>query len=196
MAHQKQYFFCGIGGSGMLPLAMILRAQGHKIEGSDRALDQGNLAAKFDYLRAQGIILHAQDGSGLVSAEQILVASAAVEATVTDVKSALELGCQRLTRAELLAQLFNAAPTSIGIGGTSGKSTTTGMVGWILDHAGQRPTVMNGAVMKNFVTPKALFASSVIGGGDIFVSELDESDGSIEMFKAHIALVNNIAHGS
>ncbi len=34
----KHYFFCGIGGSGMLPLALILRGQGGVVEGSDRML--------------------------------------------------------------------------------------------------------------------------------------------------------------
>ena len=44
----KDYFFCGVGGSGMLPLAMIVQAQGHRIAGSDRALDQGRTPNKFD----------------------------------------------------------------------------------------------------------------------------------------------------
>jgi UDP-N-acetylmuramate--alanine ligase len=61
-------FFCGIGGSGMLPLASILRARGDKVAGSDRALDAGRLAAKFDYLRSLGIPLFPQDGSGLAEA--------------------------------------------------------------------------------------------------------------------------------
>ena len=51
----KRYFLIGVGGSGMLPLALILKGAGHEVEGSDRALDQGRLAAKFEYLRAQGV---------------------------------------------------------------------------------------------------------------------------------------------
>ncbi len=72
----KSYFFSGVGGSGMLPLALILRARGFEVAGSDRSLDQGRLGAKFEYLKAQGIALFPQDGSGLVSADQILVRSA------------------------------------------------------------------------------------------------------------------------
>jgi len=189
----KDFFFCGIGGSGMLPLAMIVKAEGHHVEGSDRALDQGRTGAKFDYLRSLGIKLHAQDGSGLKRAEQVLVASAAVEDTVPDVVAAKEAGAARLSRAELLAQLFNAAQTPIGVAGTSGKSTTTAMIGWILHHARKDPTIMNGAVMKNFVKPEALFASALVGEGEAFVSEVDESDGSIAMFHPKIAVLNNIA---
>ncbi|WP_411816525.1 UDP-N-acetylmuramate--L-alanine ligase [Hyphococcus sp. DH-69] len=193
MSETKDYFFCGIGGSGMLPLAMIVNARGAHVEGSDRALDQGRSNAKFDYLRDLGIALHPQDGSGLVRASQILVASAAVEDTVPDVVAANKLGASRLSRAALLAKLFNESRRPIGVAGTSGKSTTTGMIGWILHHAGHSPTVMNGAVMKNFVTDDALFASALVGDGDEFVSEVDESDGSIAMFSPKIAVLNNIS---
>jgi UDP-N-acetylmuramate--alanine ligase len=183
----KSYFFVGIGGSGMMPLAQIVAAQGASVAGSDRSLDQGRLGTKFEGLAAQGIALFAQDGSGIVSADQIVVASAAIEATVPDIVRATELGCARMTRAELLAELFNAAPVSIAVGGTSGKSTVTGMIGWILDQAGRDPTIMNGAIMKNYGT------GARVGGGDIFVSEVDESDGSIALYTPTVAVLNNVA---
>lgn len=183
----KSYFFVGIGGSGMLPLAEIVAAQGHVVAGSDRSLDQGRLSAKFEALAARGVALFPQDGSGIVSSDQIVVASAAVEATVPDIVRASELGCPRLTRAALLAQLFNAAPTRIAVGGTSGKSTVTGMIGWIMDRAGHDPTIMNGAIMKNYGS------GSRVGSGQVFVSEVDESDGSIALYNPSVAVLNNIA---
>lgn len=193
MSQAKSYFFSGVGGSGMLPLALILRGKGATVAGSDRSLDQGRLSAKFEYLKAQGIALFPQDGSGVTSADQILVRSAAVEDTVGDVVAAKRVGALDLKRPQLLAELFNAAPVRIGVAGTSGKSTTTGMIAWLLYRAGRDPTVMNGAVMKNFVTPDALFASALVGKGDAFVSEVDESDGSIARYEPTIAVVNNIA---
>ena len=84
-------FFSGIGGSGMLPLASIVRASGAKVAGSDRSLDAGRTPHKFDYLRSLGIQLSPQDGSGLQPG-MTLVTSAAVEATVPDVLRARELG--------------------------------------------------------------------------------------------------------
>ncbi|MBI3440081.1 MAG: UDP-N-acetylmuramate--alanine ligase [Proteobacteria bacterium] len=193
MSPAKSYFLSGIGGSGMLPLALILRGKGATVAGSDRSLDQGRLAPKFEYLKAQGIDLFPQDGSGITTAEQIFVRSAAVEDTVPDVVAAHRVGARDMKRPELLAELFNAAPVRIGVAGTSGKSTTTGMIAWLLSRAGRDPTVMNGAVMKNFVTPDALFASALVGKGDAFVSEVDESDGSIARYKPTLAVVNNIA---
>lgn len=193
LAHPGPYFFCGIGGSGMLPLALIVKGRGADVEGSDRSLDAGRTAAKFDFLRARGIRLHPQDGSGVTRKEQLLVTSAAVEDTVPDVVAAKQLGCPQVKRPQLLAELVNSAKVSIAVGGTSGKSTVTGMIGWILYATRRDPTVMNGAVMKNFVAGDFPFASAIVGEGDIFVSEVDESDGSIALYNPTIAVLNNIA---
>jgi UDP-N-acetylmuramate--alanine ligase len=187
-----QYFFCGIGGSGMLPLAAILRAGGARVAGSDRSLDAGRLGSKFDYLRSLGITLAPQDGSGLTGG-MTLVTSAAVESTIPDVVRADELDLPRLTRPQLLAKLLNAAQRSIAVGGTSGKSTVTGMIGWILHALHHQPTVMNGAVMKNFVSPSAPFASALVGDPELFVSEVDESDGSIALYRPTVAVLGNIS---
>jgi UDP-N-acetylmuramate--alanine ligase len=191
MASQKAYFFCGVGGSGMTPLALIVQARGGKVEGSDRALDQGRNSARFDFLRARGVVLYPQDGSGLTSAEQTLVVSAAVEETIPDVQAARRVGAPIVTRAQLLAELFNAAEIGVGVAGTSGKSTTTAMIGWIL--AGADPTIMNGAEMKNFASAETPFASARVGAGPAFVSEVDESDGSIALYRPSVAVVNNIS---
>src|SRR3954471_2231682 len=185
-------FFSGIGGSGMLPLASIVRAGGAKVSGSDRSLDAGRTPHKFDYLRSLGIRLFPQDGSG-VQKGMTLVTSAAVEANVPDVVRAKELGLAHLTRPEFLARLLYSAQRSVAVGATSGKSTVTGMIGWILQACHRQPTVMNGAVMKNFVTPSAPFASALVGDPELFVSEVDESDGSIALYRPEIAVLTNIS---
>src|SRR5918996_3930706 len=100
MTDANSYFFCGIGGSGMLPLALIVQGRGAAVAGSDRTLDQGRLAPKFEFLKARGIALHPQDGSGLTRADQLLVTSAAIEETVPDVIRAKEVGARRVTRPE------------------------------------------------------------------------------------------------
>jgi len=194
----SDYFFCGIGGSGMLPLALIVQARGARIAGSDRSRDQGRTPEKFAWLEAHGVALSPQDGSGITRADQIVVASGAVEETVPDIAAARAVGATVMTRPELLSRLFNAAPTSVGVAGTSGKSTITGMIAWILHQAGRAPTVMNGAVMRNFVGPDHPFASALIGpasqkGADLFVSEVDESDGSIARYDPTVAVVSNIS---
>src|SRR3974377_1595050 len=193
MSQLGDYFFCGVGGSGMTPLALLIQARGAGVEGSDRALDQGRNAKRFDFLRARGVLLHPQNGSGVTRASQILVTSAAVEETVPDVQAARRVGAAITTRARLLAELFNSAGLGGGIAGTSGKSTTVGMLGWILHRAGKSPTIMNGADMKNFINAGSPFASARIGEGEVFVSEVDESDGSLTFFEPRVAVVNNIS---
>lgn len=193
MNQDASYFFCGIGGSGMLPLAMIVQARGAVIEGSDRALDQGRTPEKFNWLRAHGVTLHPQDGSGVTRPGQTVIATGAIEETVPDIGAAKRAGATIKTRPELLSELFNDAPTSVGVAGTSGKSTITGMIAWILHQTGRQPTVMNGAVMKNFADADHPFASALIGGPDLFVSEVDESDGSIARYDPAVAVVSNIS---
>jgi UDP-N-acetylmuramate--alanine ligase len=189
----RPLFFCGIGGSGMLPLAQIAHGLGHSVAGSDRSHDQGRTPEKFAWLAAHGFQLFPQDGSGVTSPDQILIASAAIEDTVPEVARAKELGCERLSRAELLSAMFNDAGFSIAVGGTSGKSTVTGMIAWILNEGGYDPTVMNGAVMKNFVSEDNPFASARIGRPDLFVSEVDESDGSIALYRPTIGVLLNVS---
>ena len=177
----------------MTPLALLIKARGGLVEGSDRAHDQGRNAKRFNFLRANGVLLHPQDGSGVTRPSQILVTSAAVEESVPDVQAARRIGAAVITRATLLAELFNSAALGVGVAGTSGKSTMVGMLGWILHRAGKSPTIMNGADMKNFIDVGSPFASAKIGEGEVFVSELDESDGSITLFEPHVAVLNNIS---
>ncbi len=186
-------FFCAIGGSGMLPLALMMKARGADVRGSDRGFDQGRTPERFAFIEKQGIKLFPQDGSGITNDLSRVIVSTAVEKTVPDYAAALEKNIPILHRAELLAELFNAAQTGIAVAGTSGKSTTTGMIGWILHACGRAPSIVNGAVMKNFVSPDMPFASAAVGDPDLFVAEVDESDGSIAHYAPRIAVLNNIS---
>ena len=189
----RPFFFVGIGGSGMLPLAQILKARGAHVAGSDRSFDQGRTPEKFALLEKAGFDLFPQDGSGIASADQIVVASAAIEDSVPEIARANELGCLRMTRAELNSILFNTAGAGIAVAGTSGKSTVTGMLGWILAACGRDPTIMNGAVMKNFISDDRPVASAVAGGESLYVSEVDESDGSIALYRPAVGILLNVS---
>ena len=187
---KKSYFFCAIGGMGMSALAQILVACGHSVSGSDRSYDMGEAREKFQKLAEMGITLYPQDGSGIKkSGADVFVVSTAVEDTVPDVKAAKECGLLILHRAELLAQIASMEKL-LTIGGTSGKSTTTGMLGHILSVTGKNPTVINGALMCD--TQEGL-GNVTLGGTKLCVAEVDESDGSIKNFAPQIAALLNIA---
>ncbi len=185
------YFFCGIGGSGMLPLAVLLHKSGHKIFGSDRSYDQGKNHDKFQSLKDIGIHIVPQDGLAIDKNIDILVVSSAVEKTIADVKAAIDNNIPIITRGKLLAELFNDANTNIAIAGTSGKSTVTGMIATILTEIGQDPTVVNGGNIRNFDDTK--FSNMRKGHSDLFIAEMDESDGSIAHYNPSISILNNIA---
>jgi len=190
----RTYFFCGIGGSGMMPLAVLLKKQGHKIIGSDRSYDQGKTPDKFQALKDIGIKIFPQDGSGVTKNVDELVVSSAVENTIPDVKSALDFDIPIIKRGQLLAQSFNSVEHKIAIAGTSGKSTVTGMVGTILTEMGEDPTIVNGGEIRNLQLNKNdKFSNIRKGRDDLFIAEMDESDGSIEHYNPSIAALNNIA---
>jgi len=171
----------------MSALAVLLRAQGWAVSGSDRSRDRGETPEKFVSLEKQGIQLCPQDGSGIMDDIDVLIVSSAVEDSIPDVAAAKQKDIPIKKRAEILAGMFNAAKTSVAIGGTSGKSTVTAMTGWILSHAGYDPVIANGAHMVNFDGQNAKTGSGP------FVAEVDESDGSIDLFNPAVAVVTNIS---
>ncbi len=176
----------------MSALADMVRRQGHVVSGSDRGYDHGDSPEKFNLFIKNGMALHRQDGSGVTGDVDRVVVSSAVEPGIPDVQAALTRNITVLKRAELLASLFNAQQ-GIGIAGTSGKTTTTGMTGWMLHALGLKPTIANGGVMPNFIGhPNSLMGNAVVDDGGLFVAEMDESDGTIEYFTPYIAVLNNI----
>lgn len=175
----------------MLPLAIILKGLGYDVRGSDRSRDQGRLPEKFAWIEQQGIRLYPQDGSGIGHDTGTLVISTAVEDSIPDVAAAKKLNITIRKRAEILADFFNRSKTRIAIAGTSGKTTTTGMVGFLLKEAGLDPIVMNGGIFRNYAHDNP-YATALVGKGDVFVTEADESDGSIALYHPDIAVLHNI----
>lgn len=170
----------------MLPLALILRGMGCEISGSDRGHDQGKTPEKFGYILSQGIELYPQDASGLHD-DMTLVVSSAIEDSIPEVKVAKERNIPIVKRAELLATIFNDAEMRVSVAGTSGKSTTTGMIGFLYHRLGYNPTVMNGAVFKNFASDANPFATALSGEPYRVIIEADESDGSIALYNPRVA---------
>ncbi len=168
----------------MSALAAILQLQGYAVAGSDRGYDQGKSPEKFAHLKSLGIHLCPQDGSG-VKPGDILVVSTAIEESIPDVQAARRLDLKVMKRAEILAWLFETRK-SVAIGGTSGKTTVTGMAGWVFNACGLDPLIVNGGVMLNFNN------NIHVGQGGWIVAETDESDGSIALFTPDIAVLNNV----
>ena len=184
--------FCAIAGSGMSALAQVLNYKKYDVYGSDRSFDQGKDQKNKKALQDVGIKIYPQDGSMLDKDFEALYASTAVEDSVPDIKKAKELHISIKHRSDLLAKIFSSYKYNIAVGGTSGKSTTTAMIGYILDKSNKKPLVINGALLKNYENQPGI-PNVILNEGNYCVIEADESDGSIEKYTPYIAVINNIS---
>ena len=187
----KKVGFCAISGSGMSALAQVLKYKKFEVLGTDRSFDQNKDLKNKQALTDIGIKLFPQDGTMVDENIDILYASTAVEDTIPDIKRAKELNIPIKHRSDLLAEIFASHPHNIAIGGTSGKSTVTAMIGYILDKSNLSPLVINGALLKNYETQKGI-PNVILNNGTHCVIEADESDGSIEKYTPYISVINNI----
>src|SRR6185436_6675979 len=101
------YHFSGIAGAGMNPLAQLMRARGHDVQGSDRSFDQGKNREIADRLTALGISIRPQDGSAITAGLDRFVYSTAVEAETPEVRAARAHGIERIPRPALLAEVVD-----------------------------------------------------------------------------------------
>ena len=185
-----RYHFSGIAGAGMGPLACLMRARGHQVQGSDRAFDQGKKQDIAAQLRGAGIELAPQDGTAITAAINRLIYSAAVEADTPELRAGRALGLPCLPRPQLLAEVVNTAAPGVAISGTSGKSTIVGMLGWLLREGGVKATVLGGAA---FVGEGAggCFVAGPAGGPA--VAEACESDGTLVGYHPAVGVIHNVS---
>lgn len=184
-----RYHFSGVAGAGMNPLARLMAARGHQVQGSDRSFDQGQNGELAERLRAAGILLLPQDGAAVRAGVERFVYSAAVEQDTPEVRAAKALGIERLARPALLAEVVNAGGPGVAVSGTSGKSTVTGMIAWCLRRAGRAASILGGAALAGEGV-NGCFAAAPAGAP--VVAEACESDGTLVGYRPGIGVVHNI----
>lgn len=189
-----RYHFSGIAGAGMNPLAQLMRARGHDVQGSDRSFDQGKNAEIARRLAALGIVVKPQDGSAVTPGLDRFIYSTAVEDDTPEVRAARALGIVRVPRPALLAEVVDAGRPGVAISGTSGKSTITGMVGWLTREAGLAATVLGGAALAGEGGTGCFLPGPIDGP---VAAEACESDGTLTGYHAALGLIHNISrdHG-
>ncbi len=177
---QGPFHFVGIGGSGMSPLAEILRAQGHAVSGSDAK--SSDATAK---LAAMGIKTYIGHDSKNVAHARCLILSSAIRDTNPEVLEARRLGLRAIHRGDLLDAVMAPFKHRIAISGSHGKTTTTAMVAGILQAAGFDPSALVGGKLRG------LDSGARLGSGDTFVAEADESDRSfLKLHPTHCLITN------
>lgn len=177
--------FVGIGGIGMSGIAEVLHGLGYSVQGSDKA-DSANVKR----LQEKGIrVAIGQGPDNLYDADghpvSVVVISSAIKKDNPELAAAREMKLPVVRRAEMLAELMRLK-WAVAIGGTHGKTTTTTMVGTMLEEGGFDPTVINGGIVNRYGT------NTRMGGGDWMVVEADESDGTFTRLPATIAVVTNM----
>ena len=181
----------GVAGVGMSAIAQLLIDHGCRVTGSDRFYDQGESVPVLSRLAAAGISLRPQDGSAVESATRAVITSTAIEEDNPDRLAAVEAGVPIIHRAECLAG-FCSGKQLIAVAGTAGKTTVTGLVGWILASLGRDPTVVNGGAVLNWRTPDRV-GNVRKGESDLVVAEVDESDRSLLHFSPDVAAITNVS---
>ncbi len=176
------YHFIGIGGTGLSAIARVLLEQGEQVSGSDRVLSP--LAAALREAGAEVYIGH--DAQNIRGADMVIRSSAVPDDNV-EVEAALSAGVPVLKRADFLGSLMRDK-VGLAVAGTHGKTTTSGMLSWVLYDLGLDPTFILGGVMQN------LGVNARAGGGPHFVIEADEYDRMFLGLKPKIAFVTNVEH--
>ncbi len=172
--------FVGIGGIGMSGIAEVLHNLGYKVQGSDMAE-----SANVKRLRALGVSVSVGHDAANLGDAGVVVTSTAVKKDNPEVIAARAALIPIVRRAEMLGELMRLK-WSVAVGGTHGKTTTTSMVGTVLETAGMDPTVINGGIVNAYGT------NTRLGQGEWMVVEADESDGSFLKLPATVAVVTNI----
>jgi UDP-N-acetylmuramate: L-alanyl-gamma-D-glutamyl-meso-diaminopimelate ligase len=157
----------GICGTFMGGIALIARALGHQVSGSDANV----YPPMSDQLAAAGIeLMHGFDPSHLEPAPDQVVVGNAMSRGNPAVESMLDRGLRYVSGPEWLAEHVLQERWVLAVSGTHGKTTTSSMLAWILDHAGLAPGFLIGGVPANFGV------SARAGESPFFVVEADEYD--------------------
>jgi len=178
--------FIAIGGIGMSGLAKILLELGYKISGSD-IKNNANIKSLEN---AGGIVTIGHDFKNIKDCALVVVSSA-IKKDNPELIEAKKQNIPVIHRAQLLEALMSGfgkekKQYSIGVTGTHGKTTTSGMTAFLFEKSGLNPSFAVGGQLPHFdVNSKA-------GSGNYFISELDESDGSIELYTPDISIITNL----
>jgi UDP-N-acetylmuramate--alanine ligase len=172
----------GIGGTGLSAIARVLFESGYVVTGSDRALSP--LAQN---LQSAGIRVDIGHKAENILGADLVVRSSAVMDDNPEVQAAMQAGIPVLKRSEFLGRLTQGKKT-VAIAGTHGKTTTTGMIAWVLSALERDPSYIIGGVSVN------LRENAHAGKGSEFIIEADEYDWMFLGLNPHIAVVTNVEH--
>ncbi|MBD9676986.1 UDP-N-acetylmuramate:L-alanyl-gamma-D-glutamyl-meso-diaminopimelate ligase [Pseudomonas sp. PDM18] len=157
----------GICGTFMGSLAVLAKELGHRVTGSDANV----YPPMSTQLQAQGIeLMQGYDPAHLEPAPDLVVVGNALSRGNPAVEYVLNKGLPYVSGPQWLADHVLQGRWVLAAAGTHGKTTTSSMLAWVLEHAGMSPGFLIGGVPQNFGV------SARLGGTPFFVVEADEYD--------------------
>lgn len=173
--------FIGIGGISMSGLAQIMLKKGFTVSGSDRT--KSNITDKLEALGAKIFYEHSEKN---ISGADVIVYTAAIHSDNPEFSEAQKSTAILVSRAEFLGAIMRLYKNALGVSGTHGKTTTTGMLAYALLAAHFDPTVSIGGEL------------DIIGGNiktglsEYFITEACEYTNSFLEFFPTVAVITNI----
>ena len=180
----------GICGTFMGSLAVLAKELGHRVTGSDANV----YPPMSTQLQAQGIELtQGYDAAQLTPAPDLVVIGNALSRGNPAVEYVLNQGLPYVSGPQWLADHVLQGRWVLAVAGTHGKTTTSSMLAWVLEHAGMSPGFLIGGVPQNFGI------SARLGGTPFFVVEADEYDSAFfdkrskfVHYRPRTAILNNL----
>lgn len=176
----ENYHFIGIGGVGMSGMARILLERKIRVSGSDIATN-----TVIESLQKEGAKVSIGHDSKNILADMTIVYSTDIKKDNPELLAAKSLQCPMLHRSELLQKIMLSSH-GLAVAGTHGKTTTSSILAWVLEHSGLSPSYAIGGMVPQLKT------NARQGKGDFFVAEACESDGSFLNYTPYGAIVTNI----
>lgn len=187
MMHKKTFPFpigtvhiIGIGGIGMSGYAEVLHAMGYDVQGSDLS-DSANVQR----LKKLGIRVFIGCDAKNVENADVVAKSTAVRDDNAEIVAAHARHIPVIARVDLLSELMRTK-WCINVSGTHGKTTTTSLIGHVLEYARLDPTVINGGIIN------AYGSNTRMGSSNWMVVEADESDGTFAKLPSVASVITNI----
>lgn len=176
----KNIHLIGIGGAGMMGIALILLKLGYKVSGSD--LLESLMIKKLINLGATIYLQHSEKN---IKNVDFIIKSSAISSNNKEILAAKKRNIPILLRAEMI-EILMSFKKGIAVSGTHGKTTTTSMIADIFIDSGLDPTVINGGLIKS------INSYAKLGSSSYFITEADESDASFLYLNPNIIIVTNI----
>ncbi|KKQ66408.1 MAG: UDP-N-acetylmuramate-L-alanine ligase [Candidatus Daviesbacteria bacterium GW2011_GWA2_38_24] len=179
----KHVHFLGIGGSGASAVASIAKAQGFKITGCDK---QPHNEFTTNFEKQELLEGHSPDHLENVDILAVTPAIFSADPNNQEVKAAKERNIPVISWQEFMGKYLEEGKYVIAVSGTHGKSTTTAMIGQLLEDADLDPTVELGAVVPRWGR------NYRIGKSKYFITEADEFNDNFLVSRPDIAVVTSI----